>query len=143
MLMRLLVSGLLAAGLAMAEAAAEGLEQTVKVTEQDCRWLVHHQPAPDVAYKPGVDVHGRSVTPADLDSNRRVKLPEVIAIPLHVPIDSLLKKGVTSPVGESEVGVGLVTVDRSTGEVLYEGQALVPAETERMVAACRRLLREK
>jgi len=143
MVMRLLISGSLAACLAVAGAAAKGLEPRVMVSKQDCRWLVRHQPAADVAYKPGVSVHGRPVKPADLASNRRIKLPEIIAVPLHVPVGSLLKEGFTSPVGNSEVDVGLVTVDRTSGEVLYEGETLVPAEAERMIAACRELLHRK
>ena len=139
----LVLSGFLTACLISANVAAEEPVRKVTISKKDCRWLVHHQPAADVAYKPGVGVGGRSVKPADLDSNRRIKLPRIIAIPLHVPVRDLLKKGTTSPVGESEVDVGLVTVDRDSGEVQYEGQTLVPAETERMVAACRELLRGK
>ena len=127
----------------MADAAAAELKEKVTVSKQDCRWLVRYQPAADVAYKPGVGVRGRRVKSADLDPNRRIKLPPLIAIPLHVPVSSLLKTGTTSPVGDSEVDVGLVTVDRSSGEVLYEGETLVPAEKDRLVTACRKLLRRK
>ena len=143
MVIRLLISALLAASLATAGAAAAEPKQKVSISKKDCRWLTSHRPAADVAYKPGVDARGRPVKSADLDSNRRIKLPRVIAIPLHVPLGSLLKPGTTSPVGESEVGVGLITVDRTSGEVSYEGETLVPAERRRMVAACRNLLRRK
>ncbi len=140
MVIRLLIMGCLTAFLALAGARAKELDQKVMVSKQDCRWLAQHQPAADVAYTPGVGVRGRPVKPADLASNRRISLPKIIAIPLHVPVASLLKKGVTSPVGNSEVDVGLVTVDRNSGEILYEGETLVPAEAERMAVACRELL---
>lgn len=143
MVIRLLILGCLVAYLALAGAAAKGLETRVMISKQDCRWLVHHQPAADVAYKPGVGVRGRPVKPADLDSTRRITLPKIIAVPLHVPVGSLLKEGFTSPVGNSEVDVGLVTVDRTSGEVLYEGETLVSAEAERMIVACRELLHRK
>lgn len=143
MMSRLFVSCLMVAMLAVTPAAAGVLKQKVTVAKQDCRWLVRHQPAADVAYKPGVDVRGRPVKPADLESNRQVDLPPVIAIPLHVPLGHLLKKGSSTVVDSSEVGAGLVTVDRRSGEVKYEGQTLRPAESRRMVAACRSLLRRK
>ena len=104
---------------------------------------MHHQPTADVAFKPGVGVNGRKVVPVDLEPDRHIKLPDVIAIPLHVPVRSLLKPGTAAQLGGSEIGVGLVTVDRHSGEVKYEGQTLVPAQSERMVAACRKLLRGK
>ena len=141
MLKRWLISGFLTVFLVIAVPPAMGMEQKVKISKKDCRWLVRHQPADDVAYKPGIDAYGRPVVPADLASNRRIKLPNVIAIPLNVPLGNLLTSGTTSPVGGSEVGVGLVTVDRNTGEVKYEGKSLVQDEYESMVVACRKLLR--
>ncbi len=141
MVIRILILGLLAAALPMAGAVAAGLKEKVTVSKQDCRWLVNHQPAADVAYQPGVGVRGRQVKSADLDSNQRINLPPVIAIPLHVPVRRLLKGGAANPIGDSEVGVGLVTVDRNSGEIRYEGETLVSDDESRLVAACRDLLR--
>jgi len=51
----------------------------VIISTQDCQRLVRHVPAPDVAYKPGVDVHGKTVAPADLaGSNTIYQLPDHI-----------------------------------------------------------------
>jgi hypothetical protein len=119
------------------------LKEKVTVSKKDCRRMVRHRPAADVAYKPGVDVRGRPVKSANLDGDKQIDLPAVIAIPLHVPLGNLLKKGSSTPVDASEVGVGVVTVDRKTGEVMYEGKSLGNAETQQMVAACRKLLRGK
>jgi hypothetical protein len=55
----------------------------------------------------------------------------------------LLKKGASSQVGSSDVGVGLVTVDRRSGEVKYEGRNLAGGDSDRLVLACRKLLRGK
>ena len=41
---------------------------------------MRHEPAPDVAYQPGVDVHGRAVAPADLNGGSQIELPDVIYI---------------------------------------------------------------
>ena len=38
--------------------------QTVTIKTADCASFVSHIPTTDVAYKPGVDVHGRPVAPA-------------------------------------------------------------------------------
>jgi hypothetical protein len=143
MMSRLPISCLMLAILAATPATAGVLKQKVSVSKQDCRWLVRHRPSADVAYKPGVDVRGRPVKPADLESNQQVDLPPVIAIPLHVPLGNVLKKGSSTAVDSSEVGAGLVTVDRRSGEVKYEGKTLAPAEAKRMTAACRKLLRRK
>ncbi|MBT3536829.1 MAG: hypothetical protein HN478_23310 [Rhodospirillaceae bacterium] len=146
MVIRIFIAGLLTAILALPvypAYSAGNLKDKIKISNKDCRWLVRHRPAADVAYKPGVGVNGRRVKPADLQPDRQIKLPPIIAIPLTVPVGSLLKKGATSPVGASEVGVGLVTVDRQSGEVQYEGQTLAGGDSKRMVAACRKLLRGK
>ena len=91
MMIRSQIMGCMAAFLAMAGATAKDLDQNM-VSKQHCRWLVQHQPATDVAYTPGVGVRGRPVKPADLASNRRINLPQMITIPLHVPVGNLLKK---------------------------------------------------
>jgi len=143
MIVRIFITCLFAGCLAVPSVAATGLKETVQISKKDCRWLVRHQPAANVAYQPGVGVNGRRVKPADLNPDSQIKLPPVIAIPLHVPLRDLLKKGATSQVGSSEVGVGLVTVDRRSGEVKYEGQTLAGGDSSRLVPACRNLLRGK
>ena len=143
MIIRLLMTSLLALLVAMSAAAASDLQEKVQISKKDCRWLVRHQPSADVAFQPGVGVNGRRVKPADLDPGRQIKLPPVIAIPLQVPLSSLLKKGTSSQVGSSDVGVGLVTVDRRSGEVTYEGRSLAGGDSDRLVLACRKLLRGK
>src|SRR5690606_14696963 len=56
----------------------------ITVKEGDCRLLVKHVPSPDVAYRPGVDVNGDPVAPADLDGGYRVALPGTVRIPITV-----------------------------------------------------------
>ncbi len=143
MTIRIFIAGLLAVFLGSSGALATDSKEAVRISKKDCRYLVNHRPAADVAFKPGVGVKGRRVRPADLPPGHQIKLPDLIAIPLHVPVRDLLKKGANSQVGESEVAVGQVTVDRHNGEVKYEGQTLVAAESKRLVVACRKLLRGK
>jgi hypothetical protein len=60
----------------------------ITITKTDCSRLIQHQPAPDVAYKPGVDVRGRPVVSADADPAAaefaRKVLPEVLEIPITI-----------------------------------------------------------
>ena len=75
----------------MEGATAKDLDQNM-VSKLDCRWMKQHQPAADVDYTPRVGVRGHLVKPTDLASNRRVNLPQIIAIPLHVPVGNSQKK---------------------------------------------------
>ena len=60
----------------------------ITITKTDCSRLIQHFPAPDVAYKPGVDVRGRPVVSADADPAQaafaKKILPEVLEIPLTI-----------------------------------------------------------
>mgnify|MGYP005644293085 FL=1 len=140
MIVRTFTFALMAAIIAFAPARADELTGEIKISKKDCRWLVRHQPAADVAYKPGINSRGHKVASADLNPEQQIKLPPIIAIPLTVPVGDLLKKGTSTQVDGSEVNVGLVTIDRKSGEVQYEGKTLVIGQTDRMVAACRDLL---
>ena len=48
-----------------------------------CSNVVRHIPNDDVAYKPGVDVHGKPVVSADLNPST-IPVPDIIRIPLTV-----------------------------------------------------------
>jgi len=71
---------------------AGALKEKVMVSKKDCRKIIRHQPAADVAYKPDVDVRGRPVKSADFDGGRQIQLLAVIAISLHVPLGNRLKR---------------------------------------------------
>ncbi|MGE5503210.1 MAG: hypothetical protein ACM31L_02195 [Actinomycetota bacterium] len=77
--------GIAAALMTAAPAWAEDV--AVQVTKQDCARLVHYTPSADVAYKPGVDVHGKPVAPADLpgSGNSLNLLPDVLEF--NIPIN--------------------------------------------------------
>lgn len=59
--------------------AAESAAETprMRITKKDCRRVVRHQVSADVAYKPGVDVRGKAVAPADLSGGFTIPLPDV------------------------------------------------------------------
>ena len=65
--------------------AAQSAESAA-VSVTDCQRLVRHQPRADVEYKPGVDVHGKAVAPADLGGGYQMKMPETIDIQIGIDL---------------------------------------------------------
>ncbi|MBL8834191.1 MAG: hypothetical protein JNL71_17500 [Rhodospirillales bacterium] len=109
----------------------------VEVTGIDCRRLfVEHRPSADVAYKPGVDVHGKPVASADLNPTPQIKVPETVAFDIAV---DLKRFGVpaASPLFQPNVKLGEVRMDLASGRVLYNGQPLGNPELEALREVCR------
>jgi len=122
---------------AAARPAAAQPDDTVplRLTEADCRAVVAHEPAPDVAYTPGVDARGRPVAPADLPGSVRIDVPDEIVIPIQV--DMARRLGVPRTRYEADAYVGTVTV--VDGRPYFDGQPLVGVE-QGLAAACRAAL---
>ena len=78
------LAALFAAGTAVAE------ETKITITKKDCRRLVRHTASADVAYRPGVDVRGRKVVPADAGGRVPLKLPDVFEFNIDVDIRKYL-----------------------------------------------------
>ena len=110
---------------------------TVTVTRSACRELVSHVPDDDVAYKPGVDVYGREVAPADLDGGSEIlkSLPKEIEFP--VTIDFFEYAGISAPDGISgESNIGKITY--RNGRVYFNDTPLGnEAGQDELAAACR------
>lgn len=60
-----------------AEQSAQDTVPKARITKRDCKRLIRHQARADVAYKPGVDVRGNSVVPADASGGFTIPLPDV------------------------------------------------------------------
>ena len=72
-------------------AGGVGAQDTkVNITKKDCRRLVRHTASADVAYKPGVDVRGRKIAPADIRGSMPFKLPDVFEFNIDVDIRKYL-----------------------------------------------------
>lgn len=119
---------------AAAVAAAPVLAQTVVVDSAACRALANHQPAPDVAYRPGVDVRGRPVVGADLNPSPPV-LPPTLTFDLNADLAPFLPSG--SRLSLPQMGVGRVTLGPD-GKVLFNGQQVGQGDGAALAAACRR-----
>ncbi|PWC86695.1 hypothetical protein TSH100_13150 [Azospirillum sp. TSH100] len=101
-----------------------------------CQRLTRHVPAADVEYRPGVDVNGRAVAPADLPGSAGAQPPIPIDLPLS--IDLARRMGVALPsvpfLPNDVTAVWLSVV----GDRLYlNGQPIDPGAEERLYAYCR------
>lgn len=116
--------------------AGRAAERTIAVARSDCRLAIEHAAAPDVAYRPGVDVHGRPVAPADVEGPDIV-LPDVI--PIFISADLRRRFGLrrNSPLLEAEAGIGIVEFQLSSGRLFFNGVELSEADEQALAALCR------
>ena len=107
----------------------------IAISRKDCQRLVNHEPAPDVTYQPGVDVHGRPVAPADLGGGQQIQLPDVIYIPIEVLVQDKYGIPANSVLYDATALVGVVSVRGN--QVYFEDQPLTDAEIVALEEACR------
>lgn len=130
---------LLAALLGVASSATETMGAAgnavgrVAISRETCRWLIRHTARADVRYRPGVDVEGRPVAPADLPGRARIHLPKDIVIEIDVHLETLL--GLTlAPGVDPDARLGYVVV--RDGRVFFNGQPLFDAAQVKLAARC-------
>jgi hypothetical protein len=113
----------------------------VRIDRDVCANVVAHVPDADVTYKPGVDVSGKPVAPADLPGSAQIEVPDNFVITLEL---NLARSGfrVPGPRGlEPKVQLGVITVEGD--RVFYNGQPLDASEQTRLAAACRDFLKRR
>lgn len=113
--------------------------QTIRVTDRDCTALVAHQPAADVAYRPGVDARGQGQAGNPGRSRRAPK----IAVPkeFNIPITVDLQKRLGIPVDPNQYQTSDFTVGTVTwkdGRAWFNGKALQSDAEARLAALCRK-----
>lgn len=107
----------------------------LEVSREDCRRLLRHEPRADVEYKPGVDVRGKPVAPADVPGSPAIELPKTITIPIGIDLEERYGLGAGGRyTGEATIG----TVSVRKGRVYWNKQLLGDAEQARIAEACRR-----
>lgn len=99
----------------------------VSVT-QLCQELVAYQPADDVEYKPGVDVHGNGVVPADLADTPQLDIPETISVLITVNQAQQLGLPANIPYN-AEAFVGQVTVNKN-GDTYFNGKRISQTQVQ-------------
>lgn len=117
-----------------------GADGTVTVGDP-CEALTLHEPAPDVAYQPGLDAEGNPVAPADLEGGGGsiVGPDHAYDINLTTPLSEVTD---TSPgtgaerVKDSELYIGKVTV--RGGKVYFNGQLIGDEGAHALAEACAR-----
>lgn len=118
-------------------------EIKLKISKKDCQWLTVHVPADDVRYKPGVDVRGKKVVPADLSSSRTLKLQDQVLLSLDIPLQEFIGAAAAGRLATADVNVGQISIDTKTREVFYNGQSISPDGQGELVAACRKMDKAK
>lgn len=93
-----------------------------------CRLRAQHVAAADVTYKPGVDVHGNPVVPADLNAVPNM-VPDVIKIPMNIDLAQRLGNVPAGMDMKSEMGMAEIYRD---GRVMYNGQDM----TQQVAVVC-------
>ncbi len=100
--------------------------ETVKLSTGDCSKLVQHVPA-DAAYKPGVDVRGKPVVPADLGGGSSITIPDEINIQIGIDLADRLALRDARRIQPTTPGLpGQPTPSDPVRKVLpYEGKAAI------------------
>ncbi len=122
----------------LAAAVPAGAAETVTVTisRADCRRLVQHTPAPDVAFRPGEDVYGRPVAPADLDASP-LSVPDLYTI--AITKDIVVENADPARPFRARVYVGRVRWE--DGRVTFNGQPVTSEAQAELAARCAEILR--
>lgn len=124
-------------------APASGWAETVVVTAATCEALATYVPAPDVNYRPGVDVNGNPVAPADLGGTPQIKVPEDIVVTITVELARTL--GIPAfpdpahpqnDIYKPEASIGVVTY--KDGRFAFNGQPLQSDAEAELAKLCQR-----
>jgi hypothetical protein len=104
-----------------------------------CRNQVAYTEPAGVEYKPGVDVHGHYVAPADINSSASPQMPKTINIPVTLSLAKVLNLDTTQfPVSQfgagTEAQVGVFSVEGNN--VSFNGKPLSDEQQRNIAAAC-------
>ncbi|WP_413204079.1 hypothetical protein [Rhodospirillum sp. A1_3_36] len=113
--------------------------KSVTVWAEDCRRLTAHHPRPDVAYRSGVDVHGKPVVPADLEDRSAWTEGLKKGFTMTLAIDPYDRMGRAAPNGlaDSSVPIGKLSYDIGTGRMELDGRPLTDPQQAALSEACR------
>ena len=114
--------------------------EKLAVTKNDCNAVVAHVADAGVEYKPGVDVRGRPVVPADVGGSTQLNLPDEISIDIGIDLEEKYGLG-SSGKYTGEGVIGKVTV--KDGKAYFGKQPLDNAEQNAIAAACNEVYGKK
>lgn len=107
---------------------------TIRLTRADCRYVLRHRPSADVEYKPGVDIYGRAVAPADVDGGVDYGAERFT---LNLTFDIFEAYGIAPPIEGAEGNVGIGTLQFEGNRVWFNGKRLNDQEADGLVVLCR------
>jgi hypothetical protein len=128
-------------GAAGGQAVAESDGARIRIPRQDCLRMVEHRPDPGVEYKPGRDVRGKPVPPADLPGSS-LRLEPADEVEFEISFNPLLG-GPAGRFGSTELYVGTVRFDLKTGEATFNGVPLSDPEQAELSRKCSEALRRR
>jgi hypothetical protein len=112
--------------------------KSVEVTPAHCRALVAHRPRDDVAYKGGVDVHGRPVVPADLEDRSAwtAGIAESFTMPLAINPYARQDREAPGGLQDPAVSLGTLRIDVGSGRMTLDGRPLTDPQAAALSDAC-------
>lgn len=104
----------------------------VQMSPRDCQRLVRHRARDDVDFKPGVDVRGRPVAPADLPgSTATYRQPDMYEFVVALnPLEG-------TEFTETTLPQGVVKFDTNTGRLTFNGTPLGEGLQDALAEQCR------
>ena len=112
------------ATVAQAADPTDGKSEAIAVEKMICEQLYVHTAAEDVAFKPGVDVDGNAVAPAEMPSQgAAITAPDYIEVPLTVDLAQRLNQPVPEGV-KMEGVIGNLRLYKD-GRISYNGNDIL------------------
>ncbi len=120
----------------VAATASRAAERMIAIARSDCELAVRYVSPAGVDYRPGVDVNGRPVAPADLD-DQRLQLPESIPVIITEDMRKRFRVSHHSPLFDADAVVGIVELRLSDRRLTFNGVELSDPEANALAAMCR------
>jgi len=138
MLRKFIISASLGFILVATAASAEVVR--IETSQENCARIQKHVARNDVTYKPGVDVNGKPVAPADLQDQPKF-LKDEIVIDLALPLKDLYD--VANPpnrkIQNAEVLVGTVRYELLSGKFYFNDQPLADTALYAIAEKCQEI----
>ncbi len=120
--------------LAMLAGAERALALTITVKGGACQAAINHTPSADVEYRPGVDVHGKPVAPADLNGGFAIDPVRDVIIDIGADLARRLGRAPAQRPFIADASVGYIVFEN--GRLLFNGRPLQDPLEQELAALC-------
>lgn len=128
--------------MAFSASATEHTVMQASVSLEDCQKLLAAQAKNDPAYKPGVDVYGNPVAPADVEPTLgQIQLPDEIVIDFGLDLAGRYNIN-GSGLYTATAGILTIHYDIAAGGLTVNGRPLHQDDTRAVLSACRMMVEE-